>query len=110
MTLLEAVVALVILALTGVGYLEVFQGDARAVRNASDWTRAVAVGESAMESVLAGGGNDGVEAVTATSDSGVVVQLHETPWRGRVHDMQVDVRMPDGRVLRLHRLSREPLP
>ena len=108
MTLLEAVVALVILALTGVGYLEVFQGDARAIRNASDWTHAVAVGESAMESVLAGG--DPVEAAAVAADSGIVVQVHDGPWRGRVHDVRVDVRLPDGRVLRLHRLTREQLP
>ena len=108
MTLLEAVVALVILALTGVGYLEVFQGDARAIRNASDWTRAVAVGESAMESTLAAG--DGDEGTAVGSDSGVVVAVHDRPWRGRVHDVRVDVQMPDGRVLRLHRLRRGPLP
>lgn len=108
MTLLEAVVALVILALTGVGYLEVFQGDARAVRNASDWSHAAAAGEAAMESVLAGG--DEADVVANAADSGVVVQIQETPWRGRVRVVQVSVQMPDGRVLRLHRLTREPLP
>lgn len=105
MTLLEAVVALVILALSGVGYLEVFRGDAQAVQNASDWSHAVAAGESAMEAALAG-----TDAGIAVTDSGATVVVQQVPWHGRVQDVRVDVRMPDGRVLRLHRLVREKAP
>jgi type II secretory pathway pseudopilin PulG len=104
MTLFEAVVALVILSLSAVSYLEVFQGDARAARNASDWTHATATAESAMEAALAGNMPEGNDI--AAGSSGVVVQVQQRPWRGRVDDVIVEVRMPDGRQLQLRRLTR----
>ncbi|MFN8574644.1 MAG: hypothetical protein U0132_21505 [Gemmatimonadaceae bacterium] len=105
MTLLEAVLALVILGLSAVGYLEVFQGNAHSARNASDWTHATAIAESAMETALAGEAAD-VNGMTAGS-GGAVVQVQRRPWRGRVDEVIVDVRMPDGRTMQLRRLARE---
>jgi type II secretory pathway pseudopilin PulG len=49
MTLLEALLALVILGLSAVGYLDVYQASARSVRDAGEWTQVVALAESAME-------------------------------------------------------------
>ncbi len=106
MTLLEAVLALVILGMSAVGFLEVFQGDARAVRDASDWTHATAIAESAMETALA---TDDVEVEGVTTDAkGAIVQVQRRPWRGRVNEVIVSVRMPDGRTMELRRLSRGP--
>ena len=49
MSLLEAIVALVILGLAAVGLLEAFQTTSRATRNAEAWAQAVGYAESAME-------------------------------------------------------------
>ncbi len=54
MTLLEALVALVILGAAATGFLGVFQQTARAARDASEWSRVVAYAESGVEATLAG--------------------------------------------------------
>jgi prepilin-type N-terminal cleavage/methylation domain-containing protein len=50
LTLLETMIALVILAIVVVGYLELFAGTARAQRNAELWVQAVTFAEDGMES------------------------------------------------------------
>lgn len=54
MTLLESLVALVILGLAATGFLELFQRASRAAGDRAAWQRAVAVAESTMEGALAG--------------------------------------------------------
>lgn len=49
LTLLETMVALVILGLVVLGYLEVFAGTARAQRNTEVWTQAITYAEDGME-------------------------------------------------------------
>ncbi|UCF18609.1 MAG: type II secretion system protein [Gemmatimonadota bacterium] len=49
LTLLETMVALVILGLVVLAYLEVFAGTARAQRNTEAWTQAVTYAEDGME-------------------------------------------------------------
>jgi prepilin-type N-terminal cleavage/methylation domain-containing protein len=49
LTLLETMVALVILGLVVVGYLEVFGTSLRAAQNATDWSHAVTYAEQGME-------------------------------------------------------------
>jgi prepilin-type N-terminal cleavage/methylation domain-containing protein len=49
LTLLETMVALVILGLVAVGFLAVFQGSTRLAREAERWSEAVAYAEDAME-------------------------------------------------------------
>lgn len=107
MTLLEAMVALVILALSGVAYLEVFQGDARAVRRAAEWTAAAAAAESAMELTLTGADSPTGMPLPAGAAG---IQVQRRPWRGRVQDVVVQVRMADGASLEVHRLTRDTLP
>ena len=51
LTLLETMVALVILGLVMLGYLEVFAASVRGTRQAEVWSRAVAYAEDAMEAV-----------------------------------------------------------
>ena len=48
MTLLESIVALVILGLAAVGFLELFQRASVATRDTANWSRAVAVAELSM--------------------------------------------------------------
>ena len=49
-TLLEAMVALVILGLVAVGYIELFGVSTRTTRQAEEWLQAVAYAENGMES------------------------------------------------------------
>jgi prepilin-type N-terminal cleavage/methylation domain-containing protein len=49
LTLLETMVALVILGLVVVGYLEVFGASVRAAQSATEWSRAVTYAEAGME-------------------------------------------------------------
>ena len=51
LTLLETMVALVILGLVVVGFLAVFQGSTRLARDSERWSEAVAYAEDAMEAV-----------------------------------------------------------
>jgi len=51
LTLLETMVALVILGLVVVGFLAVFQGSMRLARDSERWAEAVAYAEDAMEAV-----------------------------------------------------------
>jgi len=51
LTLLETMVALVILGLVVVGFLAVFQGSTRLARDSERWAEAVAYAEDAMEAV-----------------------------------------------------------
>jgi type II secretory pathway pseudopilin PulG len=107
MTLLEGILALVILGLSAVGYLEVFQASARAVGSADQWERATAVAESALEHALVAR-RDGQPIPTALSTNpGYSARVDVVPWRGRVSDMVVTVVLPDGRALSVHRLVRE---
>jgi prepilin-type N-terminal cleavage/methylation domain-containing protein len=50
-TLLEAMVALVILGLVSLAYLELFGGTVRAAESAAHWSQAVAYAEDRMESL-----------------------------------------------------------
>ena len=52
MTLLEALVALVVLGLTASGFLEAFREGGRSARHAAEWSAAVAAAEATMESAL----------------------------------------------------------
>lgn len=51
LTLLETMVALVILGLVVLGYLELFTASSRSTRQAEIWSQAVAYAEEAMETV-----------------------------------------------------------
>jgi hypothetical protein len=52
MTLLESIIATVILGLAAVGFLELFQRATVATRDNGGWARAVAAAESGMEAAL----------------------------------------------------------
>lgn len=96
MTLLETLVALVILGLTGVGFLGAFRADARSARAAEEWVRAVDEGEAAMEAAKLGAASDGEARVQAE------------PWPGApgVELVTVHVALPGGGEFVLRRLAR----
>ena len=95
MTLLEAMTALVILALAGVGALELLGGSGRATADASSRLRALQRAESAMERTLAGERvvSDSVRILRSPSGDGLVVVTVTAP-------------VADGGAVVLHRLER----
>ena len=105
MSLLEALLALMILGFSVVGYLDLFRGGATSVSSASDWMRTVAIAESAMEAATLG---DALQAQQAggVPEEGFVRRVEVRPWDGALSDVVVTVTSPQGASLTLHRLVR----
>lgn len=105
MTLLEALVALVILGASAAGFLGVFQNGARSMQSAAEWNRATEAAEAALEeSVRArlAGTNEPLQVDGAGLPTSVTVQQ----WSATVDDLVVRVSLPDGRTMTVHRLVR----
>lgn len=107
MTLLESVVALVILGLASVGFLELFQVANRNTRASEQWVTAVAYAEEGIEAAKAGPG-----ALTAsaagTPPAGFARSIELKPWRDGMTDVVVTVTMQRGAQFVLHRLVAAP--
>ena len=98
LTLLETMVALVILGLVVLGFLAVFQSSARLAGDSERWSQAVAYAEDAMETVkidprgsagparagLAGGFAQSVEARAWDDSLRLVTVVVTLPGGGRV--------------------------
>ena len=104
MTLLEALVALVILGASAAGFLGVFQNSARAVQSAESWNRASAAAQANVEEAVRSAKEGTTEDLPDTP--GVERVVATTPWSASVDDIVVQVRLPDGRTLTVHRLVR----
>lgn len=104
MTLLESIVALVVLGLAAVGFLELFQRASVATRDTAAWSHAVAEAELAMERA--------VLQPQATSDTvrGMRRRIEIRPWAGGLSEIIVDVALPPpaGAHVVLHRLVGTP--
>ena len=96
MTLLEALVALVILATVAVGMLEVLAGSARVASSAEDWSRAVAYAEQRMETLkIDSAAHTG--AAVESLEGGFTRRVEERPWSEPGFVMvTVDVGLPGG--------------
>jgi Tfp pilus assembly protein PilV len=104
MTLLESIVALVILGLAAVGFLELFQRASVATRDTAAWSSAVAVAELSMERAV-------LSPVSATdSVHGMRRQVEIRPWKAGLREIivTVDVPPPAGASVVLHRLVAAP--
>ncbi|MEO7964833.1 MAG: hypothetical protein ABIT38_13100 [Gemmatimonadaceae bacterium] len=106
MTLLEAITALVILSLSAVGYLDLFHGGSRAIRDASEWGRLVSIAESTMEEASLGG-SIGAQAPGLPRSDGFARVVEHRPWRGHVSEIVVSVTSPRGVTFTLQRLARD---
>lgn len=106
MTLLESIVALVILGLTAAGFLGAFQGAARNAHDTETWVTAVTFAESAMEATKLGPPSPGPQNLPG----GFRQDIMTTSWGGARSVQQVTVRitLPDGRVFELDRLAATP--
>jgi Tfp pilus assembly protein PilV len=92
-TLLEALVALVVLGVGATGFLGLFQQSAHAARNAAEWTRTVAYAESGMEAATIG---------VAPLDTlpGWTRAVDTRPWPGRAGLTEIDVTVVSPRGVR----------
>lgn len=79
MTLLEALVALVILGTVAVGMLEVLAGSARVASSAEQWSRAVAYAEQRMEALKIDSATQALSAPESL-EGGFTRSVEERPW------------------------------
>jgi type II secretory pathway pseudopilin PulG len=100
MTLLESMVALVILGLAAVGFLELFQRASVATRDTAAWSRAVAAAEVSMERAVL------LPESVVDSVDGLRRRIDVRPWSAGVREIivTVDVPPPAGASVVLHRL------
>ncbi len=107
MTLLEAVVAFVLLSVVGVVCLDQSRGATQLQVRSAEWTRAVTLAESAMAEATSSPMASPMEAVPGPQRP---VQVERRPWQPGVEVIQVSVPLPDGRRYVLERLTRAPAP
>lgn len=109
MTLLEALVALVILGLSAVGYLDVFRSSAGAVRDAGEWEHVVTIAETAMEGATLGDAFQAQRGALGDADraAGYQQRIDVVPWRDGVDEIVVTVTSPRGTTFALRRLTRQ---
>ncbi len=100
MTLLESIVALVILGLAAVGFLELFQRASVATRDTASWSRAVAVAELSMEQAILR------SAASRDTVDGMGRRVEIRPWANGLREIVVTVAVPppSGASVVLHRL------
>lgn len=98
MTLLEAIVALVILSVVGVSCLELSHTATRLQHNSESWSDAVGIAESRMAAVVAAApAGDGQHERAGTT-------VTRRPWRAGLDEVTVTVPLRDGGSYTLHRL------
>lgn len=100
MTLLESLVALVILGLAAVGFLELFQRASLATRDTAAWSHAVRVAELTMERAVL------MPAPVRDTIGGLPRRVELRPWGAGLQELVVSVEVPPpaGATVRLHRL------
>lgn len=107
LTLLEVMVALVILGLVATGFLETFAQALRASADARAWAQALVYAEEGQEAVKI----EGVAGVAASGTAlggGFSRRVEVRPWRDGVARATVTVTLPDGARFALDRLVRTP--
>lgn len=107
LTLLEVMVALVILGLVTTGFLETFAGAFRETARARTWAQALVYAQEGQEAVRVGGSGE------ALSDAGPLGggfsrQVAVRPWRLGLDRVTVTVILPDGARFELERLVPGP--
>lgn len=109
MTLLEAIIAFVILSVVGVVCLDQARGAARLQATSAEWTRAVARGESALAEAAADVAHP--PATSAASTGGLAatdIQVSRQAWRSGIDRVEVAVPLSGGARFVLTRLVAVP--
>jgi len=111
MTLLESIVAFIVLALVGIACLDLSRGAVELQRSSEEWTQAVAVGESALASAAAEA--NVVDAFAAPPQRGApntstpnafTPRVSRHMWRDGVDVIDVTVPLPSGGEYQISRL------
>jgi len=103
LTLLETMVALTILGLVVVGFLELFAATARSTDDLELWSSAVAYAENGVELVKLDA-NYAATHLTAALPGGFERRVEMRPWESGLQIATVTVRFPDGRTYAVNRL------
>jgi len=107
MTLLEAIVALVILGLVVLSYLELFAGTVRSSDQAQTWSQAVVYAEDAMETAKLSRGRPLATAAERLG-GGFERRVEVNPYRPGLERVTVVVSLPQGGAFELERLVSRP--
>jgi len=106
LTLLEVMVALVVLSLVALGYLQLFQGSHRLVTAAREWSQAVVYAEDASELArLSGPSLLGTPAESLPG--GFRREITSRPWQPGLRLVTVTVFLPAGGRFSLDWLTRD---
>lgn len=103
MTLLETVVALVILSLSAIGVLGIFQQTNRAAVDAHTWAVATSYAEEGIEAVKIGAAASR-ELETSRNLDGFIRRIETHPAAHGLVDVSVTVTVPGGASMVVHRL------
>lgn len=98
LTLLEVLIALLILSLVVAGYLELFHGSHVLLARSRMWSEAIAYGVDGMEQAKVGA------APPTTLPGGFRRQVTSRPWAPGLRRITVTVVMPNGARFDLERL------
>lgn len=110
MTLLESIVAFIVLALVGIACLDLSRGAVDLQRSSEEWTRAVTIGESALAAAAADLNVDdtfanGVEDQSRRgAERAMSPRVIRRAWRDGVDVIEVSVALPGGGDYRVSRL------
>ncbi len=123
MTLLESIVAFVVLALVGIACLDLSRGAVQLQRSSAEWTEAVRVGEAALAAASlgdeplpdakdpAGAATRGMTIGARSPSTPAVASVSRRSWRSdrAVEVVEVTVPLPGGGTYRVQRLVRRPV-
>lgn len=107
LTLLEVMVALVILGLVGTAFLETFTGALRASARAQAWAQALVYANEGVEAI----NSAGVQRATPSDiplGGGFYRRIAARSWEEGVIRVTVTVTLPDGKKFDLDRLVAAP--
>ena len=107
LTLLEVMVALVILGLVATGFLETFAGALRSTARARTWAQALVYAEEGQEAIKIGGAARMTNGDTALG-GGFSRRIAVRPWREGVTQATVTITLPGGARFELDRLVAAP--
>ena len=103
LTLLETMVALVILGLVVLGYLELLGTSVRAAGSTETWSQAIAFAEDGMERLKLDPGDPQTRGGEALP-GGFERRVQAEPWRNGLQHVTVVVTLPGGGEFALSRL------
>jgi prepilin-type N-terminal cleavage/methylation domain-containing protein len=107
LTLLEVMVALVILGLVATGFLQTYAGALRGTAQAREWAQAVVYAEEGQEAIRI----DGVPSAKSSEEplgGGFTRRIATRSWAEGITRATVIVTLPGGSRFELHRLVANP--